>query len=85
MPFFMSNSTLCQAAARVASLICFLNTAKWRQGCDQIGVHLRAEIGLLQKRDSVLGREDDVHQDEGKRLRHDLVTQYVDVVLNHKI
>jgi hypothetical protein len=40
------------------------------QGRREIRMHLRSEIEGLQKRGSILGREDDVNQNERERLRH---------------
>jgi len=40
------------------------------QGSGQIGMHLRSEFGGLQEWHSILGGENDVHQNKGERLRH---------------
>jgi hypothetical protein len=54
---------------------------KTPQGSRQIGVHLRSELGRLQKRHSVFGREDDVHQYDCAML---LITLYFDVIVMSK-
>jgi hypothetical protein len=55
------------------------------QSARQIGVRLRSELGELQKRHSIFGGENDVHQDESDRLRHCLVTQYIRVIVTFNL
>jgi hypothetical protein len=55
------------------------------QSARQIGVRLRSELGELQKRHSIFGGENDVHQDESDRLRYCVVTQYIRVIVTFSL
>jgi hypothetical protein len=47
--------------------------------------HLGSEFGGLQKRHSIFGRENDVHQDESNGLRHSIITRYINVVFTFNL